>query len=142
MIGWFNKRLNVPVEQRNYGLIYASLSLLLFIGTFWAVYHEIDSRRPWKDYQEQYRSLKVRVLKYQMKQLKAKVDKGELKKLNSEIRAIENQLQSGKAAEAKRQVDELSIQLRDVGQERANLKSVADNRNYLFEHNRKEGHIG
>jgi mono/diheme cytochrome c family protein len=142
MIGWFNKRLNVPVEQRNYGLIYASLSLLLFIGTFWAVYNEIDSRRPWKDYQEQYRSLKVRVLKYQMKQLKAKVDKGELKKLNGEIKAIENQLQSGKAAEAKRQVDELSIQLRDVGQERANLKSVADNRNYLFEHNRKEGHIG
>jgi mono/diheme cytochrome c family protein len=140
MIGWFKKRLATPIEQRYYGSIYAGLALILFLGTFWAVYDEIDSRRPWKDYQEQYRALKVRVLKYRIKEARSKVSSSELKKLNAEIKGIDAKLHGGKMKEVNDRIDDLAIRIRDISQERANLKSVADNRNYLFEHNRREMH--
>ncbi len=140
MFGWFNNRLHTPVEKRNYSLLYAGLAFVLFLGTFWAVYNEIDSRRPWKDYQQQYKQLKERVLKFQMREAVSEVDKAEFKKIRQEIARINKQLNSPEITAIQTKVDDLDMEIRNVSQERANLKSEADNRNYLFEHSLRLGH--
>ena len=55
--GWFGKRAEPPIESRDYGKVYFVLSALLFIGTMWAVYDEVSSRRPWKETQLAYMKL-------------------------------------------------------------------------------------
>lgn len=140
MISWFKKRFNTPVEERNYGPMYAVLSVLLFAGTLWAVYDEVDARRPWKDYQQEFRDLKVKVLQQRGRDALRKVNRGDLDTINKHISGINRELASGEAGEAKKQVDELALEIRSLSQERANVKSEADNRNYLFEHSLREGH--
>jgi mono/diheme cytochrome c family protein len=140
MSGWFNNRFQTPIEKRYYGTLYAGLALLLFLGTFWAVYNEIETRRPWKDYQEDFYAFKARVLKYKLKQLNPKSVSGEVKKLTSEITKIDHQMHSGELATVQDQLNDIAKEIIDLNQDRANLKAEADNRNYLFEHNRRENH--
>ncbi|MBC8144541.1 MAG: c-type cytochrome [bacterium] len=141
MFGWFNKRFDQPIEHRNYSALYALLSLVLFIGTLGAVYNEVDSRRPWKDYQEDYRALKARVLEMRMREAQGAANADRIKALDKEVAKIDRQLGADTTHDAQRQVDRLGMQIRNVSQERANVKSEADNRNYLFEHARRERHF-
>jgi mono/diheme cytochrome c family protein len=140
MFGWFKKRLDTPIERRNYGKLYAGLSLLLFLGTLWAVSDEVTSRRPWKDFQEEFKEVKTRVLKFKLREVSQEVSKDALKAALKDVAKIEHEMQGAKFQAAQKKVDDINITIRDLSQERANLKAVADNRNYLFEHNRKEGH--
>lgn len=140
MISWFKKRFNTPVEERNYGPLYAGLSLLLFLGTLWAVYDEVEVRRPWKDYQKEFRELRVRVLQQRGREVLRKMNREDLSGINRELSAVNREITSGDAARAKEQIDDLALRIRALSQERANIKSEADNRNYLFEHSRREGH--
>src|SRR5947209_19342720 len=117
MAGWFKQRFTTPIERRSYSGIYATLSLLLFLGTFWAVYNEVDSRRPWKDYQEEYKTLRVRVLKYRLKQARQGVSKDDLSKTDHSIKQIDAKLSSGKLKEVSDEVDRIAIRIRDVSQD-------------------------
>lgn len=139
MVGWFKKRFQTPIERRNYGKLYAGLSLMLFLGTFWAVVNENISRRPWKDYQEDFAALKTRVLKYKLNDARSKVSRDEFRTLDSTITAIDRKMATGDIRDARKRADELTMQIRLVSQDRANLKAEADNRNYLFEHSEKLG---
>lgn len=140
MFGWFKKRHDTPIEHRSYSLMYAGLSLLLFLGTLGAVYNEVDSRRPWKDYQEDYRLLRTRVLELRMKEAKSAANVERIRQLDREVAKLDDALSGDKLHDVQEQVDDLSMQIRNVSQERANVKSEADNRNYLFEHSRRERH--
>jgi len=44
----------VPIEQRDYSKYYFIFAGLLFLGTMWAVVDEVSTRRPWKEYQQQF----------------------------------------------------------------------------------------
>jgi mono/diheme cytochrome c family protein len=138
MFGWFKKRYETPIEHRNYSTLYAMLSLVLFLGTLGAVYNEVDSRRPWKEYQEEYRMLRERVLKLRMKEAKSAANVGRIKTLDREIAKIDHELSKGELRDAQDRVDDLSMDIRDISQKRADVKAQADNRNYLFEHSRRE----
>lgn len=63
MFRWFKERLHTPIEHRDYGMMYAILAGLLFLFTLGVLVNEISSRRPWKEYQENYRDLRVKALK-------------------------------------------------------------------------------
>ena len=54
MASYFKKRFDTPVETRNYATYYILFSAFLFIGTIWSIWDEVDTRRPWKDYQVEY----------------------------------------------------------------------------------------
>ena len=141
MFGWFRKRFDTPIEHRSYSLLYALLALILFVGTLGAVYNEVNSRRPWKDYQEDYRLLRERVLELRMEEAKSAANADRIKQLDAQVAKIDRQLSSDKPAEIQKEIDRLSMEIRNVSQERANVKSEADNRNYLFEHARRERHF-
>jgi cytochrome c1 len=141
MFGWFRKRFKTPIEERNYGVLYATLSLLLFIGTLWAVQNEVAGRRPWKDYQEQFKNLKVRVLNKMGRDASSKYNKDQFRAIRDTIRTLNHELHEGEAATALHRIDKINEEIRDVSQARANLKSKADNRNYLYEHSKREGHL-
>ncbi|MDB5035564.1 MAG: putative octahem cytochrome c [Chlorobi bacterium] len=138
MIGWFNKRFGTSIEERNYGALYAGFSLLLFLTTLWAVYNEVDGRRPWKEYQADFRELKVQVLLNKRRELKGKLSKDELQKTDSLLEIYDEQLHGKKLAGFQSQIDDLAMTIRKTSQKRANLKSEADNRNYMFEHSSRE----
>ncbi len=140
MFGWFKKRYETPIERRNYGGLYAGLSLLLFLGTLWAVADEINGRRPWKDFQEDFRAFKVRILNRQLADAKGGVSRDDLDSALKEIAHLDRELHSGEAKEAAAKVEDLNITIREVSRERANMKAEADNRNYMFEHSQKLGH--
>lgn len=57
----FKKKQDAPVEQRDYGFYYLIFSGILFVTTLWAVYDEVFTRQPWKDYQREYYSESVRL---------------------------------------------------------------------------------
>lgn len=57
LFSFFSRRAATPIETRDYGRVYLILSLLLFLGTMWAVLDEVSTRRPWKDYEEEYYKL-------------------------------------------------------------------------------------
>lgn len=141
MFGWFSKRFDTPIENRNYSVLYAMLSLALFVFTLGAVYNEVDSRRPWKEYQEDFRALKSRVLELRMREAQGAANADRIDSLDEQIANLDKQLGGGKAHDAQKQVDKLGMTIRNVSQERANVKSEADNRNYLFEHARRERHF-
>ncbi len=50
----FKKKQETPVEQRDHSVYYMVFSGLLFVTTLWAVYDEVFTRQPWKDYQREY----------------------------------------------------------------------------------------
>ena len=74
LFGFFTKRADTPIESRDYGKIYLLLSGLLFIGTMWAVIDEISTRRPWKEYQEQYFALSEQKWQERLKEAEAAFD--------------------------------------------------------------------
>ncbi len=57
----FKKKQETPVEQRDYGFYYLIFSGILFVTTLWAVYDEVFTRQPWKDYQREYYNESVRL---------------------------------------------------------------------------------
>src|SRR5687768_3790869 len=114
MVGWFKKRFQTPIERRNYGKLYAGLSLMLFLGTFWAVVNENVSRRPWKDYQEDFAALKSRVIKYKLNDARSKVSRDEFRTLDSTIRAIDRTLATGDIRDARKRADDLTMEIRLV----------------------------
>jgi cytochrome c2 len=57
----FKKKQDTPAEQRDYGIYYLMFSGLLFVTTMWAVYDEVFTRQPWKDYQREYYRESVRL---------------------------------------------------------------------------------
>lgn len=146
MFGWFKKRHETPIEHRSYSLMYALLSLVLFVGTLGALYNEVESRRPWKDYQEDYRALRTRVLSFRMEEAKSAANVDRIKALDAEVAKIDRQLAgqtagSGEALDdVQKRADEIAMDVRNISQERADLKAQADNRNYLYEHSRRERH--
>src|SRR5688572_20328087 len=117
MVGWFKKRFQTPIERRNYGKLYAGLSLMLFLGTFWAVVNENVQRRPWKDYQEQYQALKTRVLKYKLNEARGTVSRDEFKKIDAEIAKIDRSLASGDVAAARKEADRMTMAITLVKQD-------------------------
>jgi cytochrome c2/predicted nucleic acid-binding Zn-ribbon protein len=50
----FNKKQDVPTEQRDYSKFYFLFSGILLVTTIWAVYDEAFTRQPWKEYQREY----------------------------------------------------------------------------------------
>jgi len=59
VFNFLKKRYDTPIEVRNYSKLYLALSAILFLGTMYSVVDEVTVRRPWKEYQKQYRDTAV-----------------------------------------------------------------------------------
>jgi mono/diheme cytochrome c family protein len=139
MLGWLKKRKETPVEERSYSGVYAFWSGVLFLTTIWAVWNEVETRRPWKVYQEEFLQMKSALLHQQLADARQSID-------NESVDALAKQLSEAKAklssADARRMGDEINALKRkviDYLQERAFEKSKVDAVNYDYESSARAG---
>ena len=92
LLQFFTKRSDTPIESRDYSKIYLALSALLFIGTMWAVLDEVTTRRPWKEYQEQYFKLSAQKWNERLTQEVSSFDSTTYQQLKSEYDSAQSKL--------------------------------------------------
>lgn len=134
MLRWFKERLNTPIEHRDYGKMYAILAGLLFLFTLGALVNEISSRRPWKEYQKEYRELRVKALKKQLSEAKKGVEKEAIKARVAKLEQLDAKLATPELKEAQNNADKLTRQIIDMSKKRADVKAYWDSKNYYYEH--------
>ncbi len=143
MKGFFDfitKRAETPVESRDYGKIYFALSAILFIGTMWAVLDEVTTRRPWKEYQDEYYTLSEQKWNERLQQAIANVDSATLNALQDELKAAQAKLQSPEYKNAATQSDKIDNELLDANRDYTFAKSRADEAYYFWKRSVHEGH--
>jgi mono/diheme cytochrome c family protein len=106
----FEKRAQIPVESRQYVHFYLAFSGILFLATAWSIYDEVRVRRPWKEYQEQYRDLAAQTFDSLRTTAIAEIDSTHSNQLKDAIAAAEQGLHSRdylEAFEAKQELAKL-----------------------------------
>ncbi len=136
---FFTRRAQTPVEARDYGKIYLLLSLLLFIGTIWAVVNEVTTRRPWKDYQDRYLTLSEQKWNDRLKDAYSSFDSAAYQQLKVELNSAEAALQSKEYMEAKSGINTIEEQLLDASRDFTFAKSRSDEAYYFWKKSIHEG---
>ncbi len=140
-----------PLEQTSLKRPFAVLSALIALSTAWAVYDEVASRRPWKDYQQEFFALREAHLSADLKRAERRLLASEtgiqLAAARAELQAAEQAMtgspeqrkayQAILAAEEKAKQDQVEAKLY-LGFD----KSEADAIYYLVREARHEGSKG
>lgn len=135
MFGWLKKRKSTPVEERSYAGVYAFWSGVLFLTTMWAVWNEVSTRRPWKEYQSQFYEMKVDLLGKRLAEARQGLDRDAIKALSKELSATKAKWEGPEIQKVISEEDRFKREVIDFTRERANAKSKVDATNYLYEHN-------
>jgi cytochrome c2 len=133
------KRLDTPIEERDYSRYYLVFSGLLFIGTMWAVVDEVSTRRPWKDYQREYYSLMEQAVDEQLEFARTYVDSATLMDLHSQLAALQDSMQSDPYTSLVGSRTEILEQLIDLNREYQFAKSRSDEAYYFYKKSLKDG---
>lgn len=136
---FFSKRAETPIESRDYGKIYLALSMLLFLGTMWAVVDEISTRRPWKETQEQYFRVSVQQWESRLKDAQAAFDSASYRDLESQLKDANTKLSSPEAEKIKSEVNRLDEELLDATRDFTFAKSRGDEAYYFWKKSIHEG---
>ncbi|TAK58319.1 MAG: c-type cytochrome [Bacteroidetes bacterium] len=136
----FSKRAETPVETRDYGKIYFALSALLFLGTMWAVLDEVTTRRPWKEYQDEYLRLSEQKWNERLQQAIANLDSTALKELQDSLQQAQGKLSSPEYKTAASQIAIIDEELLDANRDYTFAKSRADEAYYFWKKSVHEGH--
>ncbi|MGH2569409.1 MAG: hypothetical protein ACRDGA_13810, partial [Bacteroidota bacterium] len=134
-----DKKTEIPVESRDYSLLYIVFSGVLFLGTVWAVWDEVKVRRPWKVYQEEYRQLLVQRLDSLHGNAVDEIDTETVSALQEQLAKAQAAMESEEfqqAVEAKEQF------LRELGvatREWRFARSRSDAAYYLYQKSKLEG---
>jgi len=137
---FFRKRAEQPVESRSYGNIYLSLSALLFIGTMWAVVNEVSTRRPWKEYQDQYFKLSEQKWNDRLNDAVSSFDSTTYEQLKRELDSADANLQTPDYLQAMQGIDKIENQLLDANRDYTFAKSRSDEAYYFWKKSIHEGH--
>ncbi|HET6923536.1 MAG TPA: c-type cytochrome [Anaeromyxobacteraceae bacterium] len=137
-----------PLEQQSLKRPFVILAALLGLSTVWAVYDELASRRPWKDYQREFFELSEAHLRADLKRAEKRLEapdaRKQLEAARAELRAAQEAMTG--SPDQRRAYDALVAaedQAKQVEDE-ANLylgfeKSEADALYYLVREARHEG---
>jgi len=134
------KRAETPIEHRSYGGVYLLLSGLLFVGTMWSVVDEVSTRRPWKEYQDQYLTLSEEGWKTSLEDARFELDSTELMELIGARDSLAAIITSAPIVSAARSVDEVDHQLLDANRAVTFAKSKGDEAYYFWKKSIHEGH--
>ncbi len=136
----FSKRAETPIETRGYGKVYLILSGLLFIGTMWSLFDEISTRRPWKDYQDEYFTLSEEKWGERLKEAVASLDSSALREIETQLNEAQAKLISPEIVSIKQKINELDEVLLDLNREFTFAKSRGDEAYYFWKKSIHEGH--
>jgi cytochrome c2 len=81
----FKKKAETPAEQRDYSMYYLLFSGILLFTTIWAVFDEVSTRQPWKDYQREYYRLSVELWNEELDRVYNRVDFNRADRLEEEL---------------------------------------------------------
>src|SRR4051812_49820636 len=76
-----------PLELQSLKWPFVGLAVLLALTSAWAVYDEVFSRRPWKDYQREFFKLEESHLKADRERAQKRLDDPETKKQLEAVKA-------------------------------------------------------
>ncbi|MCZ6777199.1 MAG: c-type cytochrome [Ignavibacteria bacterium] len=135
----FEKRAQVPIEQRNYSVYYLVFSGLLFLGTMWAVVDEVSTRRPWKDHQKEYLDLAETKFQDRLDEAVAEVDSFTLEELTEQLQVARDSMESATYKNVMEQYNSTLEELIDVTREHQFAKSRGDEAYYFYKKSLREG---
>jgi mono/diheme cytochrome c family protein len=139
LFGFFTKRAETPIESRDYGKIYLILSGLLFIGTMWSVIDEISTRRPWKEYQEQYFTLSQQRWGDRLKEAEAAFDSAAYREAEKALADAEAKLASQEVLDIQKQITAVDEELVSANRTFTFAKSLGDEAYYFWKKSIHEG---
>ncbi|MBI3766398.1 MAG: c-type cytochrome [Ignavibacteriales bacterium] len=116
-----------------------TLSMLLFLGTMWAVVDEISTRRPWKETQEQYFVLSQQKWEEKLKESISGLDSATLTQVNGELKEAEEKLNSPEVVGLQKEVMTLEETLLDANRDYTFAKSRGDEAYYFWKKSIHEG---
>src|ERR687887_1706430 len=76
-----------PLEQQSLKWPFVVVSALLSLCTIWAIYDEVVSRRPWKDYQREFFKLSEAHLRADLRRAERRLEAPDAKKRLEAARA-------------------------------------------------------
>jgi mono/diheme cytochrome c family protein len=128
---WFRKRAETPIEQRRYDGIFFMLGLLLMCVTIWAVVDEFSTRRPWKEYQEKYRSMAADHWSAELKIAGDGIDSAALRDIRSAIDSVRRLQSMPEHALLRQQISALDDSIDSLNHESTLIRSRSDEKWYL-----------
>jgi cytochrome c2 len=135
----FSKRAQTPIEKRNYSAFYIVFSGLLFVGTVWAVFDEVSTRRPWKDVQHSYHDLARQKVRERVDQAAAELDSSALGNADAAIQAAHDSMAGPVYQSLMKEYNVVLEKLADETREFQFAKSRGDEAYYFYKKSLHEG---
>jgi mono/diheme cytochrome c family protein len=139
LLNFFARREQTPVESRDYGQIYLALSGLLFLGTMWAVVDEVLTRRPWKDYQQEYHALASEKWQKRYTEAVERFDSTALAEIEAELTQVQLKLNSPEYVDAVESIRRIDTELLEVNRRFTFAKSLEDETYYFWKKSIHDG---
>ncbi len=140
MFDFLKKRYNTPVETRSYGKIYLIFSFILFIATMYSIIDEVTVRRPWKDYQNEYKKISIEKFTQKLNDAIAMFDSIGYKETLANINEVFKKQQSKEYVAIIEEIKNIKEELVDVSREFTFAKSLGDETYYFYQTAKKENH--
>lgn len=133
------QKTEIPVEQRNYSKLYLVFSSILFLGTIWAVWDEVKVRRPWKEYQDEYRTLSLKKLDSLKQVALAEIDSAHMKELQEQLAKAQAGMESEEYKKAVEEKEQILRHLDIATREWRFARSRSDAAYYQYQKSKIEG---
>lgn len=143
-----SKRTDIPVEKRPYGAAFFVLSMILALGTLWAVADEVIVRRPWKEYQRAFNQYEYDMLAARrdsliqaLEQEEAGAPEGQSRAaLEAQLAGLRRELEgSAEYRELQAELDQRAFDLFKINREYQFTKSNYDEKFYLYTETKHKG---
>jgi len=137
------KRKATPVEERRYGPIFVLIALLLALATGWAVVDEVWVRRPWKEYQREFRNLELQKARQALHKAEERFRSPEVQahyaRFQEQLRLAQSALESADYRQAVEELRKIQLRLSELSQELQFIRSESDEVYYLYKTGLRKG---
>ena len=127
----------VPDERRSLRLIFFVSSMVLVGTTVWALWDEAVSRRPWIEYQTEFKLLEYQMVQKELEQARVRLQQPEvqakLEKLREELRWAEEAKKGPDYRAAVGEQRRRKAAYRDINQELRFTRSELDEAYYWYD---------
>ncbi|MCC7429455.1 c-type cytochrome [bacterium] len=129
-------------NEKSVGTWFLIFSGLLGLFTAGAVYDETFTRRPWKHYQEEFKTVKLQELDKQLQAAKSEADSTQIAELDKKIQEESKKLDAPEFKTLGEKIKNLNYELADLETKSKFEKANSDEYYYFFKHALQEGHDG
>ncbi len=140
LFSFFSRRAATPVETRDYGRVYLILSALLFLGTMWAVLDEVSTRRPWKEYEQEYYNLSRQKWQANLQAADSSIDTAAVRQITDSLNQASAKMNEPEVRNMQKEIRDLDEALLNANRTYTFAKSRGDEAYYFWKKSIHEGH--